>query len=100
MARDLKNLEGEHQRKQTLAQRYLSEWQDLRYAESQKQGQLKDKLAWEQSIKDKRKEIEVLTAEMKVSRMISECTTIPDVFHILVGTRCEDLREHCANPDS
>lgn len=100
MARDLKNLESEHQRKQTLAQRYQSEWQDLRYDESQKQGQLKDKKAWEQSIKDKRKEIEVLTAEMKVCRIISECTAVPDVFYTLVGTRCEDLREHGANPDS
>lgn len=100
MARDLKNLEGEHQRKQTLVQRYQNEWQELRYAQSEKQGQLKDKKAWEQSILDKRKEIEVLTAEMKVSWTISECTTIPEVFHILVGTRCEDLREHGANPDS
>lgn len=72
MARDMKNLESELHRKQNLAQKYRSEWQDLRLMESHKQGELKDKAAWEQSIKDKRKEIDLLTAEMKVNRALVE----------------------------
>lgn len=74
MVRELKNIEHDQQRKQILAQKYQSEWQELRYAASLKEGELKDKAAWEQSIKDKRKEIEALTAEMKVRQIFSGCT--------------------------
>lgn len=94
MAREQKSIENERDRKQTAAQRYQTEWQNLRFSESEKKGELKDKEAWQQSIKEKRREIEALAAEMKVDRIFSSATAILDIVGILSGTGCEDLREH------